>query len=273
MSGRPTTPDKADDEFWRRFLEQGGDTWTGRGRRILKRIPADPRCQMCASPFAGPGAPLMRLMGKRQSDANPHWCTSCFTMMSKHHGGAEVDGAMFFADIRGSTSLAERMSPAEYHALLDRYFAAATSVIFKHDGAVDKFVGDELVAMFFPLLTGDRFVARAVAAGIDLLRATGHDDPAGPWVSIGIGIHCGRAWFGVVGEGSHIELTTVGDNVNIAARLASVAEPGELLVSADAAAASDLDPTLPRRSLPLKGKSSEVEVVSVRVDTAVGSRS
>jgi adenylate cyclase len=228
---------------------------------------------MCAAPFAGPGAPLMRLLGKRQSGANPRWCTTCFTTMAKHHGGAEADGAMFFADIRGSTSLAERMSPAEYHALLDRYFAAATSVIFKHDGAVDKFVGDELVAMFFPLLTGDRYVARAGAAGIDLLRATGHDDPAGPWVSIGIGIHCGRAWFGVVGEGSHIELTTVGDNVNIAARLASVAEPGELLVSADAAAASDLDRTLPRRSLPLKGKSSEVEVVSVRVDIAVGSRS
>jgi adenylate cyclase len=247
-------------------MQEGGDTWKGIGRRVFSRIPSDPRCLMCASPFNGPGAPFMRLIGKRPSDANPNWCNSCFDFMAKHHGGAEVDGAMLFADIRGSTTLAERMSPAEYHALLDRFFTIATGVVFKHDGFVDKFVGDELVTLFFPLLTGDRFVARAVAAGTDLLRATGHDDPDGPWVSIGAGVHCGPAWFGVVGEGSHTELTAVGDTVNVAARLASVAEPGELLVSADAAAASDLDPNLPRRSLPLKGKSADTEVVSVRVD-------
>jgi adenylate cyclase len=254
-----------DEAFWRDFLEQGGDTWKGVGRRIFQRIPADPRCRMCASPFAGPGAPLMRLMGKRQSDQNPNWCTSCSDFMSKHHGGAEVDGAMLFADIRGSTSLAERMSPGEYHALLDRYFAAATSVVFKHDGYVDKFVGDELVALFFPLLTGERFVARAVNAARDLLIATGHANPGGPWVPVGAGVHAGRAWFGVVGEGGHSELTAVGDSVNLAARLAAQAAAGELLVSVAAAGQSDLDPALPHRALDLKGKELPTEVVSVRV--------
>lgn len=261
----PSGPSVRDEKFWRDFLEQGGDTWKGFGRRVLKRIPADPRCRMCASPFQGPGAPLMRLIGKRPSDANPNWCNSCFDVMSKHHGGAEIDGAMLFADIRGSTSLAERMSPGEYHVLLDRYFAAATDIVFKHDGFVDKFVGDELVALFFPLLTGERYVARAVAAAQDLLRATGHEEPGGPWVPVGAGVHAGRAWFGVVGEGSHIEMTAVGDNVNVAARLASRAEAGEVLVSADAAAASDLDPSLERRTLELKGKSLGTEVVSVRI--------
>ena len=254
-----------DDEFWQKFLSQGGDTWQSVGRRVFKRIPANPRCRMCASPFKGPGAPLMRLMGKRPSHGNPNWCTSCFNVMAKHHGGAEVNGAMLFADIRGSTALAERMSPGEFHDLLNRYFAAATEVVFKHDGFVDKFVGDELVAMFFPLLTGERYVARTVEAAQDLLRAAGHADPGGPWVPIGVGVHCGRAWFGVVGEGSHIELTVVGDTVNVAARLAAVAGPGEILVSADAAAASDLDPSLERRSLALKGKSLDTAVVSVRV--------
>ena len=253
------------EEFWRNFLEEGGDSFKGIGRRVLKRIPSDPRCRMCASPFEGLGAPVMRLLGKRPSEANPNWCTSCFDFMAKHHGGAEVDGAMLFADIRGSTSLAEKMSSGEYHALLDRYFAAATTAVFKHDGFVDKFVGDELVALFFPLLTGERFVARAVAAAEDLLRATGHDEPGGPWVPVGAGVHAGPAWFGVVGEGSHTELTAVGDNVNVAARLASHAETGEVLVSADAAANSDLDPSLPRRTLELKGKSLGTEVVSVRI--------
>ena len=259
-------PTGKDEEFWRRFLEEGGDSWKGIGRRVLKRIPADPRCRMCASPFAGPGAPLMRMIGKRPSDANPNWCTSCFDFMTKHRGGAEIRGAMLFADIRGSTTLAERLSASDYHALLDRYFVTATKVVFKHDGAVDKFVGDELVALFFPLLTGERFVARAVAAAQDLLRATGHADPAGPWVPVGAGVHAGRAWFGVVGEESHMELTAVGDAVNVAARLASLAEAGEVLVSADAAAESDLDPSLERRTLELKGKELATEVVSVRIN-------
>lgn len=269
MSGRPTTerPEQdRDDAFWRDFLLQGGDTWQGIGRRVFKHIPANPRCRMCASPFRGPGAPFMRLIGKRQSDANPNWCTSCFNVMAKHRGGAEVELAMLFADIRGSTTLAERMPSVEFHALLNRYLAAATETVFKHDGVVDKFVGDELVAMFIPLLSGERYVARAIEAGRDLLRATGHGSSAEPWVSIGIGIHSGTAWFGVIGEGSHIEMTVVGDAVNVAARLASAAGPGKLLVSADAADAAGLEPSLERRSLTLKGKELPVEVVTLGVD-------
>ena len=134
----------------------------------------------------GPGAPLMRLIGKRPSTANPNWCTGCFDYMTKHRGGAEVEGAFLFADIRGSTSLAERLSSSEYHGLLERYFAAATSAVFKYDGFVDKFVGDELVALFYPLLTGERFAERAVDAAKEVLRATGTPTPAGRgsrWVS------------------------------------------------------------------------------------------
>ena len=102
-------------------------------------------------------------------------------------------------------------------------------------------------------------------AAQDLLRATGHADPGGPWVPVGAGVHAGLAWFGVVGEESHNELTAVGDTVNVAARLASLAQAGEVLVSADAAASSDLDPGLERRSLDLKGKELATEVVSVRI--------
>lgn len=266
-AGSPPSPPGGDEDFWRQFLEQGGDTWQGIGRRFLKRIPADPRCRMCASPFAGAGAPLMRLIGKRQSSANPNWCTSCTDFMATHRGGAEVDLAMLFADIRGSTSLAERLSAAEFHAVLDRFFATATTAVFRHDGFIDKFVGDELVAIFFPLLTGERFVARTVAAAQDLLHETGHASADGPWVPVGVGVHAGRAWFGVVGDASHAELTAVGDAVNVAARLASLAQAGEILVSVDAASASDLPATLDRRTLELKGRAQGIEVVSVRVDS------
>ena len=259
-------PPVMDEGYWRRFLLEGGDTWKGVGRRVLKHIPADPRCRMCASPFTGLGGPIMRMVGKRPSDANPNWCTSCFSFLSKHRGGAEVPGALMFADIRGSTALAERMSPGEFHALLNRFLSTASSAVFRHDGFVDKFVGDELVAIFFPVLSGDRYVARAVSSAEDLLRATGHEDPDGPWAPVGVGLHAGQVWFGVVGEGSHVELTAVGDNVNIAARLAGEARTGEVLLSTDAAAEAALDTTgLERRMVELKGKERPMEVLSLSV--------
>jgi adenylate cyclase len=262
---KPSGADGRDEEFWRQFLTQGGDSLTSIGRRLFKHIPSEPRCRMCAAPFAGPGAPMMRLIGKRSSEANPSWCTSCTKFMLKHHGGAEVVGSMLFADIRGSTSLAERMTPGEFHDLLDRYFTAATKVVFDHDGFIDKFVGDELVALFFPLLTGERHTARAIEAAEALLLATGHADPDGPWVPIGAGVNAGQAWFGAVGKGSHVELTAVGDNVNVAARLAAAAGPGEILVSAEAARVASLDPGLERRSLDLKGKQAATDAVSIRI--------
>ena len=82
---------------------------------------------------------------------------------------------------------------------------------------------------------------------------------------IGAGVHTARTWFGAVGQGSHIELTMLGDAVNVASRLASRAAAGEILVTSDAAASAGLDPTLERRSLELKGKSLATEVVSLTV--------
>jgi adenylate cyclase len=97
------------------------------------------------------------------------------------------------------------------------------------------------------------------------MRATGHEDPGGPWIPVGAGVHSGRAWVGAVGDETHTELTALGDTVNTTARLASVAASGEVLVTATAATAAGLDPALVRRSLDLKGKESATEVVSLRV--------
>jgi adenylate cyclase len=262
MHAPPTDEDR--ERFWRDFLTRG-DSLERKVRRALRFLPHGPRCQLCAAPFAGPAAPLMRMIGKRPADKNPRVCQSCFSFIAEHHGGAEIEATFLFADVRGSTALAERMSPAAFHALLERFYAVAANAVFEHDGGVDKFVGDEVVAMFFPVMSGPDHVGRAVEAARALLAATGHADPAGPWIPVGAGVHTGPAWVGAVGDEAHTELTALGDTVNTTARLASVAAGGEILVTAAAAEAARLDRDLARRSLDLKGKASATEVVSLRV--------
>jgi adenylate cyclase len=185
--------------------------------------------------------------------------------MRDHHGGAEIECTMLFADVRGSTALAERLSAGEFRELMERYYDIAAATVFENDGVVDKFVGDELVAMFFPLLSGDHHANCALATARALLEATGHADPAGPWVPVGAGLHTGNAWVGAVGEGAYTTITALGDAVNTAARLASAAEAGEILVTAAAARAAELDPQLEHRPLELKGKQEVVDVVTLTV--------
>ncbi len=261
-------PTGRNEEFWRDFLN-GGHSKEHTLRRVLKMIPREPRCRLCAAPFAGAGAPLMRLVGKKPSDKNPNWCGTCFKFMEKHHGGAEIECTLLFADVRGSTSLAEGIPAGEFRQLMERYYDAAATTVFENDGIVDKFVGDELVAMFFPLLSGDHHAKCGLAAARALLEATGHADPGGPWIPVGAGLHTGTAWVGAVGEGVHVSITALGDAVNTTARLASAAGPGEILVTAAAARAAGLDPSLEQRTLELKGKQDVVEVVSLTVGPAV----
>jgi adenylate cyclase len=253
---------------WAEFLEHP-DTMYQRARHVLRRIPSNPRCRLCAAPFQGPGAPVMRLIGKGPSDANPNYCNTCANILVKHRGGAEVEASVLFADIRGSTSLAEKMSPTAFKQLLDRFYTMASNLVFANEGMVDKFVGDELVASYPPNLGESSHAARAIATARQLLEATGHGDPDGPWAPVGAGVHTGRIWFGAVGDGAHIELTVVGDDVNVAARLAARAEAGEILVSAAAAEMAGLDADLERRALELKGKEQPVEVVSLRIGPPV----
>lgn len=210
----------------------------------------------------------MRLLGRRPASQNPSLCSGCFAFISRHHGGAEIEGTMLFADIRGSTSIAESISPAAFRGLLDRFYTVACAAVFRHEGTVDKFVGDELVAIFLPLLCGDRHATKAIESARDLLVATGHRSPGGPWVPVGAGVHTGLVWYGTVGHGARIDLTAVGDAVNVSARLASAAAAGEVLVSSPAASRAGLDPALERRSLALRGRRQPMEVVVSRASAS-----
>jgi len=257
-------PPLVDDAFWYRYLTVG-DPRELALRRVFAHLPSSPRCKACAAPFGSFGGPMMRLIGKGPSMINPRLCNACFDYMRSHRGGAEITCSLMFADVRGSTSLAERMSATEFRALMTRFYRVATRAVFDNDGSVDKFVGDEVMAMFFPLASGDEHPAKAVAAARQLLEATGHADPGGPWLPMGAGVHTGRAWVGALGDDVHVELTALGDAVNVTARLASVAAAGEILVSADTARAAGIDGGHARRQVELKGKAEPVEVIPMLV--------
>ena len=176
---------------------------------------------------------------------------------------------MLFVDVRGSTAMAEEMDAAEFSSLMNRFYEAAIKVLVRADAFIDKLVGDEVTALFIPGYAGEEHARKAVKAGRSLLRATGYGETDGPWVPVGVGIHTGKAWVGSIvgasGEGS--DFTALGDHVNIAARLASNAGAGEVLVSDAAYAAADLEPGgLERRQLALKGKSGPTGVRVLRVD-------
>jgi adenylate cyclase len=254
---------RVESEVWRAILL--GTYWQFRaGRRLLKHLPHEPRCKLCAAPFEGAAAPFMRLIGKGRWPKNPTYCGSCFKTLANNHGGAEIACTLLFADVRGSTQLAESMRPSDFKALMDRFFRTASTILVEHDAVIDKFVGDEVVALFIPALTDDRHAARAVAAGRALLVATGHGSRE-PWLPIGVGVHTGVAFVGSVGVDANVDLTAMGDPVNVAARLAAVAGPGEVVVSLDAAEAGGLEIAgLEQRHLELKGKSGPTPVVVLR---------
>ena len=256
----PTPTGEMSEEYWRDFLTHG-DPRERAMRKFYARIPSSPRCQLCAAPFGGFGKHAMRVLGKRPSSQSPNLCSACFDHMKEHRGGAEITVTMLFADIRGSTRLAETMSAREFKKLLSRFYGVATEAVFANGGQVDKFVGDELVAMFYPFMSGNEHASAAVAAARNLMRATGNDGRAEPWLPLGAGVHTGPAWVGAVGDEPHVELTALGDAVNVASRLASVAKAGEIIVSLDAAREADLGDDLPHEPLELKGRDQPIEVV------------
>ena len=251
------------DEMWRNLLE-GSDPDLSRFQRFFRRIPSAPRCKLCAAPFGRPGSLLVRPFGFRRWAANLSLCTICARGLDKGRGGAEIEATFLFADIRGSTTLAEGLRPGEFHALLERFYTVAARAIDASGGLLDKYLGDGVVALFVPVFADAHGpAASAILAGRDILANTGHGRSSPPWVPVGIGVHTGPAYVGVMGtEGGQLDFTGVGDAVNIAARLGSAGAAGELLVSTATASSADLDTTgLEVRTLQLKGRAEPVDVV------------
>lgn len=235
-------------------------------RRVFSLIPSDPRCKVCRAPFAGPGLLLSTLTGFGPgSSLNPTLCVRCEQIVKEHEVGIELEVTLMFADVRGSTTLAQELGPAAFHKVIDRFYKVGVGALVANDALIEKLIGDEVAGIFVPGIAGPNHPQRALDAAIQLLEATGHRDPAGPWAKVGAGVHTGRAYLGAVGSTtSKSVITVLGDAANTAARLASNAAPGEILVSSEACCAgATADGEL--RTLELKGRAAPLEVRVLRV--------
>ena len=254
-------PMSSDD--WRRRLD-GSDQGSRPRRRFWRSLPSPPRCKLCLRPFSGPGGAAMRMIGLGPWEKNPKYCRGCYQDIEANHGGAEVELSMLFADIRGSTGIAEGMAPLEYSNLVNRFYERGATVLIDREAVVDKFVGDEVVGLFIPGMAGLDHAATAIDAARALLVATGHDSPDGPWIPLGAGVHTGVAFVGSVGDRGVTDFTALGDAVNATARVASMAGAGEALVTRAALHSAGREHYEEWRHLELRGRAEPVDVAVVR---------
>jgi class 3 adenylate cyclase len=224
----PEIDDAHSDPKWLQVLTKG-HSQVALMRPLWKLLPGAPRCKECYLPFGAPGSTVGRLFGFRRSRKNPNLCHRCCERLPE--GGALIDIAVLFADVRGSTTMGAKMNPAQYAGLMNRFYKTATNVLAAHDAIIDKLIGDEVMALFFLGTAGPDYRRKAVDAGEALLRAVRDKDSARAWLELGVAVHAGEAYVGNVGGDGVSDFTALGDTVNTAARLQSLAGPGQLVIS------------------------------------------
>jgi adenylate cyclase len=237
-------------------------------RRMWRWLPSSPRCKLCAAPFGGVGKVATRVLMHGPSNVSPLLCNLCFGQIRKTPGGAEVEIGVLFADIRGSTGIAERAGAAEFSRLVQQFYQGATKAIEDHDGIVDKFLGDGIMALFIPLIAGERFAGCAIEAGEAILAAVMDPTLLEAGVRVGVGVHSGPAFVGALGSEDRLDFTALGDTVNVAARLGGAAGAGELLISDRTWRAAGRADAVARREQPIAGRQEPLDVVVVTSEAA-----
>jgi adenylate cyclase len=177
--------------------------------------------------------------------------------------------SVLFADISGFTTVSEKMSPSAVALLLNDYLSRMTDVIFKHEGTLDKYMGDGIMAVFGAPLDMPDHAVRAIKAALEMqdrLAEWNAERREGPELRVRMGINSGKAVAGEIGSVSKMEYTVLGDTVNTASRLESgVATPGTVVVGERTREiAGDAFEFQPLGSFSLKGKEMQVEAFEVR---------
>ena len=175
-------------------------------------------------------------------------------------GGAVVEVTALFADLRGFTGFSERSTPEEIVVMLNRYFEHATAAILNEGGTVVQFVGDALMALFYAPARQDDHPVRAARAALAMQAAVETTAASSPgWPRFRVGINTGPALVGNIGSTALRSFNAMGDAVNVAARLESVAQPGQVVIGGSTRAKLPADAAVePLGELAVKGRRSAV---------------
>jgi len=181
-------------------------------------------------------------------------------------GGANQRVTVLFADVRGFTSISEHAPPERVVQILNLYFSAMTEIIFAHGGTLDKYIGDGLMALFGAPAATPQDASNALTAAVAMqrrMRVLNQELGAAglPEISVGIGLHTGEATVGYIGSERRSEYTAIGDTVNLAARLESRAQGGQILSSHAVIEAADKQFTL--HQLPPMSVKNRTQPVSI----------
>jgi adenylate cyclase len=236
-------------------------------QKLYSLLPSDPHCHECGVPMEGIGGRALRFMGSSPSSFSPRLCSACEQSARHYEVGAEVELTMIFADVRDSTPLAESRGTMGFKEIIQRFYKETSRVLIEHDAMVNRLMGDQVIALCVPRFAGKGHANVAVHAAQELLRVTGHGDPNGPWIPVGVGIHKGTAYVGAVGAADGVtEIAVLGSAANTCARLSSNAAAGEILISEESITSGNLEvSSLESRSLALKGIAQSVIVRVMKV--------
>jgi adenylate cyclase len=185
-------------------------------------------------------------------------------------GGTNQTITVLFADIRGFTAISETENPEKLVGLLNRYFSAMSEIIFAHGGTLDKYIGDGLMAIFGAPTASQEDADNAIQTAIEMqkrvqilnkeLKIEGFKA-----IEIGIGLHTGVATVGYIGSDQRSEYTAIGDTVNLASRLESCAEGGQILISeATAKAAERTFSLITQEPLQVKNRQQPVSLFELK---------
>ena len=176
-------------------------------------------------------------------------------------GGSRRELVVLFTDIRGFTSFSEKRTPEEVVSMLNRYLGFQAEIVPRHEGSIDKFVGDEMVALF----TGDRALERAISCAVEIQRRIRQEHETDPVpISIGIGINYGPVILGNMGAENRLDYTVISSEVNLGARLCSAAEGGQILIRRELLDGFELSTEIVgTQMMSFKGVSTKLEIAEI----------
>jgi len=189
--------------------------------------------------------------------------------MQLNLGGDRKEVTVLFSDIRNFTTITADHPPDQLVQILNQYFTEMAEVIFAHNGSLDKYIGDAIVAVFGSLIELENPARNAVEAAVEMMGRMAAlnqrwQTAYGLTMEMGIGINSGEVFLGNIGSPERMEFTVIGDTVNVASRFSSLARGGQILLTG--AAAGRLNGTVPLRPLPearVKGKARAIDVFEV----------